>query len=318
MMTPDQFETACKSLQGYWGVVGIFGGNPALNKWFPEICEIARRYFPKQQLGLWCNHPKGHGKVMRETFSPAASNLNVHLDKEAHNEFKRDWPESRPFGLREDSRHSPCYVAMRDVLKKKCECVDKIVTDWNDAWERGDMDKVAQLEAAAPVPCDKCNGTRKVYDEETAWELISNCDINQHWSALIGVFRNEVRGWFCEIAGAQAMLHQHDPEYPDTGIPIDENGLTIPCGNDRYQWWRMPMSAFAGQARKHCHECSVPLRGYGELAVTDPNGAEQVSLVHLDVFKPKKKDRKVQVVDDRSQLGKPLDRTTHYLQNSHK
>jgi organic radical activating enzyme len=75
MITVNQFEAACKSLTGYFGIVGVFGGNPALHPKFPEICEIARRYFPKEKLGLWCNHPKGHGKVMAHTFNPAVSTL---------------------------------------------------------------------------------------------------------------------------------------------------------------------------------------------------------------------------------------------------
>jgi hypothetical protein len=279
MITVNQFEAACKSLTGYFGIVGVFGGNPALHPKFPEICEIARRYFPKEKLGLWCNHPKGHGKVMAHTFNPAVSNLNVHLDRSAYDEFKRDWPMSRPFGLHQDSRHSPPYVAMKDV----------------------------------------------VADEAERWDLISNCDINQHWSAMIGVFRGELRAWFCEIAGAQAMLHQHEPDYPDTGTPIDENGLTNTSEwtdatkwetHDR--WWRLPMGFYAAQVRKHCHECGVPLRGYGELAVSHPAGTEQVSLVHLNVYRPKKPDRTIEVVTHREALGKKLDKFTHYLQNSGK
>lgn len=271
MMTPDQFEIACKSLKHYFGTVGIFGGNPAMSPHFNQICEIARSHFSKKQLGLWCNHPKGKGKVMRETFNPAVSNLNVHLDQEAYDEFKRDWPESRPFGLKDDSRHSPVYVAMKDVIK----------------------------------------------DEAERWELISNCDINQHWSAMVGVFRGEVRGWFCEIAGAQAMLYQHVPDYPDTGIPIDKDGSSIDPNGHRTLWWRLGMNAFKHQVRRHCHECGVPLRGHGALAVTDPNATEQVSETYADL-KPKKKDRPVELVTLRDQLGRPLDKTTTYLQNASK
>lgn len=267
MITPEQFEIACRSLEGYFGTVGIFGGNPAMHPAFDELCNIASTHFPKTQLGLWCNHPRGKGAVMRRTFNPAVSNLNVHLDKAAYDEFKRDWPESRPFGLHQDSRHSPVYVAMKDVIQ----------------------------------------------DESERWELISNCDINQHWSAMIGVFRGELRAWFCEIAGAQAMLHQHNPDYPDTGIAIHEDGG---CWIEGKKWWELPMTMFADQVRKHCHDCGVPLRGYGELAASNPNGTEQVSLVHLDVYKPKKPNRRVEVVSDRKQLGKKLDKFTNYLGNS--
>jgi len=114
---PDDFELACKSLAGYWGVVGIFGGSPTLHPQFPALCEILRRHFPNvQQRGLWTNNLHGHGKVCRETFFARHSNLNVHLDQAAFEEFRRDWPESIVFGLHEDSRHSPPWVAMQDVI----------------------------------------------------------------------------------------------------------------------------------------------------------------------------------------------------------
>jgi hypothetical protein len=69
-----------------------------------------------EQRGLWCNHPKGNAKVMRETFNPRVSNLNVQLDREAYDEFKRDWPECMPVGLDKDSRHSPVYASMHDLM----------------------------------------------------------------------------------------------------------------------------------------------------------------------------------------------------------
>jgi len=207
-ITLSNFEKACESLKGYFGLVGIFGGNPALHPRFPEICEILRSYFPQEQCGLWCNNPRGHGAVMRKTFNPSMSNLNVHLRSEAFEEFKRDWPESRPFGLDKDSRHSPVHGNLAKFVPEESEC----------------------------------------------WKLISNCDINQHWSAMLCQFRGELRAFFCEIAGGQAILNQHNPDYPDTGMVVSEG------------WWRKPMQDFAEQVRFHCHRCLVPLRGHGALA----------------------------------------------------
>lgn len=256
MMTPDQFGVACDSLKGYWGVVGVFGGNPAIHPQFEEICEVMRDKVPFEQRGLWCNNPLGKGRACRETFNPAVSNLNVHLNKPAHDEFVRDWPECKKYlkGLAEDSRHSPAYVAMKDVIK----------------------------------------------DDEEIWRLASECDVNQYWSALIGVFRGELRGWFCELAGAQSMLHQNNPAYPDTGVPV------VPG------WWDQGMDAFEHQVRKHCFDCGIPLRGYGELAITGTT--EQVSATHVDIYKPKVKGRLVEVVDSLEQLQlKPDKPSTKYL-----
>ncbi len=270
MITLDQFEQACESLSSYWGVVGMFGGNPAMHPDFNALCEIMAKYIPYEQRGLWCNNPLGKGPMMRKTFNPCVSNLNVHLDPVAYEEFKRDWPEARVFGLHDDSRHSPPYVAMKDVIE----------------------------------------------DEGKRWELISNCDINQHWSAMIGVFRGELRAWFCEIAGAQAMLHQEEADYSDTGMPlVYQCSIEGTIVNDN--WWTLPMTQFANQVYKHCHECGVPLRGYGELAQsTDPNSKEQVSYTHLDIYKPKRKERAVEIVITSEQLGKKLQRMTNYIQNA--
>lgn len=258
-MTPEQFETAVLTLKNYFGVVGIFGGNPAISKHFAAICEILREHVPFERRGLWCNNPLGKGAIMREIFNPACSNLNVHLDQAAFDEFKRDWPESRPFGLHEDSRHSPVHGSMIDIGVSESE----------------------------------------------RWERISRCDINQRWSAMIGVFRGELRGWFCEIAGAQSMLMQNKPDYPDTGVPI------VPG------WWRRPMNDFAGQVRQHCHNCLVPMKGYGELAQS-ADGTEQTTASYADVFRPKRTGRPVQLVQLATELGNPLERTTDYIQNSRK
>lgn len=254
----EQFEEAVISLKNYYGVVGMFGGNPAIHPQFEELCEIFKEHIPFERRGLWCNNPLSKGKVMQHTFNPLFSNLNVHLDEAAYREFKRDWPECQPVGRKTDSRHSPVYVAMEDIIS----------------------------------------------DEAERWELISNCDINQTWSAMVGVFRGELRAWFCEIAGAQSILHQNNPNYPDTGIPISPD------------WWKKPITDFSEQISYHCHKCSVPLRAYGELAQAE-NGVEQVSETHKNIFQPKRKDRLVQLVTNRSQLSEQhLKSTVTYIENS--
>ena len=259
MMTLENFELAVKSLKDYFGVVGIFGGNPALHPQFPQMCEILREHIPFEQRGLWCNHPKGNGKVMRETFNSRVSNLNVHLDREAYDEFKRDWPECMPVGLDKDSRHSPVYASMRDF----------------------------------GIP------------EDQRWELISQCDINQHWSSMIGQFRGEARAWFCEIAGAQAMLKQHNQDYPDTGVDIS----LIP------DWWKLPMSFYADQVRHHCHDCGVPLKGHGELSQSN-TGTEQTTEFWRDVYKPKIKERPLELVAELPVIQpNGVGRVIDYIQN---
>lgn len=256
IITLENFEKAANSLKDYYGVVGIFGGNPTTHPKFTDICRILSDTIPFERRGLWSNNLRGYGKLCRDTFNPAVSNLNIHTSLEAYNEFKRDWPEANLIGIN-DSRHSPPYVALKDM--------------------------------------------EDMTDDERH-KLIENCDINQLWSAMICQFRGELRGYFCEIAGAQSMLHEHDSNYPDTGVPI-VNG-----------WWRAPIYSFAEQISKHCMECGVPLRGYGDLAVTGTT--EFVSKTHYGIYNLKKsKGKVVKLITKKSELGKSLVRSTDYIQN---
>lgn len=268
-MSPILFEEALVSLKGYPFTIGIFGGNPAIHPQFETICEILRNYFPIQQCGIWCNHPLGKAKTMAKTFNPSRSNLNCHLDEKAKQEFKRDWPKSNPFGVNDDSRHSPVFVSMLDIEELKD-------------------------------------------NRESREDLISNCDINKFWSASIGMFRSELRGWFCEIAMAQSIINEGMENYPDTGLDVtkDYNGK---------KWWELPMTDFADQVEFHCHRCGVPLRGYGTLAQADDNdGVEYTSEFYRDVYFPKRKTRKVEYVQSLEDLQSKDLKFTEYVQGGKK
>ena len=118
MMSLDEFEQAVQSLAGFPGIIGVFGGQPTLHPKFSAICQIMRKYVPQAQRGLWTNALNGHGSTCRATFNVQRSNLNVHLDSEAADEFRRDWPESTPYikGTDLDSLHGSPWVAMKDVI----------------------------------------------------------------------------------------------------------------------------------------------------------------------------------------------------------
>lgn len=275
-LNPDQAEEAFINLKDYHGVVGIFGGNPALNPHFEEICVRLRKHIPFERRGIWCNHPKGKGAIMRSTFNPHCSNLNVHMVGEAYDEFRRDWPEAMIFGIDRpgvrnawagDSRHSPVWISPMDLEY---------------------------------LPGEQEN------TEENRLNYIANCDINIHWSAMICLFRNQLRFFFCEIAGAQAMYKQDDPNYPDTGLPLTP------------RVWDGSMHDYVEQVRQHCHRCSVPLRGYGELA-TRRDGVEHVSQEYVDKYQVKYGERLVQLVTKPEEFGaRSLERMTDYCQNSAK
>lgn len=262
MMTPGQFDAACASLKGYTGVIGVFGGNPAMHPQFEELCKIMQEHFPKEQCGLWCNNLMGKGRAARATFNPRVSNLNVHLDTAAHEEFMRDWPETAGLpnlkGAVVDARHSPPFVAMQDVIENESE----------------------------------------------RWDLIANCDVNQYWSALIGVIRGELRAYMCELMYTLCILHEKD----QNEFWQRDYGLQVTDG-----WWQAGIEAYRTQVKSLCHTCGMPLRGHGELAI---NGAvEKVSKTHVGVFNPKRKDRPVELVELRAHLHERQDLpATNYME----
>jgi hypothetical protein len=116
-MSVDQFDEACVSLDGYFGVVGLFGGNCCLHPRFEDLCRIMQAHFPRAQRGIWTNNLNGHGAICRQTFDPAHSNLNTHMDQEAAEEIRRDWPEAARYikGDHLDSLHGTPWVSMTDL-----------------------------------------------------------------------------------------------------------------------------------------------------------------------------------------------------------
>jgi hypothetical protein len=274
-MPIDLFEKAVLSLKNYFGIVGLFGGNPALHPEFESLCEILRKHIPKQRLGLWCNDPMNasKGAAMRQTFNTAVSNLNVHLRQDAFDRFREFWPEARAFGLGEDSRHSPVHGSMLDL----------------------DM------------------------TDEERWEKIAKCPINQDWSAGIGLFRGELRAWFCEIAMAQSILNEGNADYPDTGLDPTATYFKNEGGRDigPLCWWELPMSTFQHQVKQHCLNCLVPMQGYGSLAqAAETEGVEVTTEAYRAVYLPKRKDRHVQFVELQSDLQSKGLRFTKYIQGA--
>jgi hypothetical protein len=254
MMTEENFEKACKSLKDYFGVVGIFGGNPTMHPQFEKFCDILKQYIPFERRGLWSNNLRGFGWKCRETFNPAVSNLNVHCSMDAYNEMKRDWPECNPIG-KFDSRHSPVFVSLNDI--------EDLTIDQK-------------------------------------WDLINHCDINQLWSAMICQFRGELRAFFCEIAGAQSMLLESDPNYPDTGLYVSD------------KWWKLPIQAFEDQILQHCFNCGVPLKGRGDLAVNGER--EYISKTYISIAKFKKHRERIEV-RQLADLEGHVNRATDYIAN---
>jgi hypothetical protein len=137
--------------------------------------------------------------------------------------------------------------------------------------------------------------------DEDRWRLISSCDVNQHWSAIICVVRGSLRTYFCELAGSQAMVNEGTTDYPDLGHPCTPG------------WWDKPMEAFDAQVRKHCFDCGHPLRGFGDWAVSGT--VEYTSKGNEQIFKLKRPMGKtIKVVTTTKELGPTVGDSTKYLE----
>jgi hypothetical protein len=145
-----------------------------------------------------------------------------------------------------------------------------------------------------------------VPDEAERWKLIGQCDVNRHWSAMICVVRGELRAFFCEIAGSMAMLHEQNPDWAGTGKPMEDIGLPVEPG-----WWRKPMADFEQQVRTCCHNCGVPMRRQGQLAIGGEK--EEFSRTHAFIARPKVRERPVEFVSIGGMMERADRPSTEYL-----
>lgn len=116
-MSPECFRDALRSLEGWPGIRGIFGGNPTAHPEFEGLMRILVEEVPDQrQRGLWSNDLLEHGELVREVFYPNGyTNLNAHGDPAAAAQIDKWMPghliarsRSKP------SWHGPILVERRD------------------------------------------------------------------------------------------------------------------------------------------------------------------------------------------------------------
>ena len=162
----------------------------------------------------------------------------------------------------------------------------------SEAWAEFERDWPEALEARAEhtragLTQDSRHGTPYIsmsdlgIPEEDRWKLIAECDISKYWSAIITLVRGELRVFFCEVAGHFAALHADNPNWAGTGQPMADVGLVCQPG-----WWQKPMADFEQQVNTCCHECGIPMRRPGQLAIGGTH--EEYSVTHAHVMRPKR------------------------------
>lgn len=114
-MSLDVFREAVLSLEGWPGIVALFGGNPCNHSRFPEICGILAELVPAARRGLWANDLMEHGTVAAETFSKGRLNLNAHADENAAAVIDRWFPgKLAPRSRKQPAWHGAIMVDRRD------------------------------------------------------------------------------------------------------------------------------------------------------------------------------------------------------------
>lgn len=159
-MSPDVFRRALRSLDGWPGVRGMFGGNPCTHPQFEELCRIMVEEVPDQrQRGIWTNNFLSHGQVVRDTFYPHGRfNLNAHANPDIAAEMER-WTPGKVIrtSANRASWHSPVLIGYRDVgisdedwpaIRKECD----INRRWSAAIREHDGEPMAYFcEVAAAM-----------------------------------------------------------------------------------------------------------------------------------------------------------------------
>lgn len=117
-MAPDVFRAALRSLEGWPGIRGVFGGNPCVHPKFRELMAILVEEVPDQaKRGIWTNDLREHGELVRQVFYPRGRfNLNAHANPEAAAAIDHYLPGRLiPSSRHRASWHAPILLDWHDL-----------------------------------------------------------------------------------------------------------------------------------------------------------------------------------------------------------
>jgi hypothetical protein len=188
-MAPAVFRAALRSLAGWPGIRGVFGGNPCMHPAFPELMAILCEEVPDQrQRGIWTNDLRQHGALVREVFFPRGRfNLNAHANPGAAAVMDHYLPgKVIPSSRTRASWHGPILIDWRDVGLTPAE--------WETAREACDINRTW---SAAIFERD---GAPVAYFCEVAGALDGIRGENHGIPAVPGWWRNGMAGFGDQVA----------------------------------------------------------------------------------------------------------------------
>lgn len=201
-ITPENFRTALRSLEGYGGIIAMIGGNPCMHPKFKELCAIFVEEIPERlQRGIWTNNPFKHEQLCSETFG--TFNLNAHGEKRAQPALERIVTARRTdsvvWSYMGNSTHAPLLTAVKDVYR-----------DPDTMWEKISKCEINRDWSATIVPNAK--GELRAYFCEVAasFDLVRGTDHGMPvfpgwWKQSIQAYKDQIRH-FCPGCGAAAKL----------------------------------------------------------------------------------------------------------------
>jgi glycosyltransferase involved in cell wall biosynthesis len=124
---------------------------------------------------------------------------------------------------------------------------------------------------------------KDLFEEEEMWERISECDVNQNWSATVIQNNGKLRAYFCEVAASFDLARGED------------HGVELVDG-----WWKKNISEFRGQVEKFCPGCGVPAKIKGSL---DFEEVDSYTLSNADIAEmSQKKGRTIKKIEEKKDI----------------
>ncbi len=197
VMSLDCAEEALRSLEGWPGIVGMFGGNPCSHPQFEQLCELWEKHVPINQRGLWTNNLLDNGKTASQTFIDGVSrfNFNVHGNGAAAEAMRRFFPKTRVYGEDKKSVHGAVLGSHADYGVSEAE--------WVEARERCDINQKWSAGIYARDIMDPDNDPEVAYDFRVQKPYAYFCEVagsidgvtgeNNGVPALKGWWRNPIK-----------------------------------------------------------------------------------------------------------------------------
>jgi len=185
-MSREQVTAALQSLEKHPKLVGIMGGEPLLHPDFEWICEEARKYFPREQLGLWTGLPH-NDRFLRYRTAIVETFYSIFINDHS----------------RGDIYHAPLLVSAKSVYDKKYPD-DPVKAEremWNtidNCWVQNSWSKAINPKGA--FFCEVAAAQSILYDGPEGWKIEKDW-----WTRSPRDYREQMEQW-CPGCGAACSL----------------------------------------------------------------------------------------------------------------